>query len=86
MAQGMNVEKRLRRMLDKQESLVSALQSLAETHSGDGESERAKVILMTWVSSLEALEDAREALDDLVETVYYAALVEAEERARARPR
>ena len=85
MPQRMNVEKRLRRMLDKQESLVSTLQSLAETHGGDGEGE-ARTILMTWASSLETLENARESLDDLVETVYYAALVEAEERARARPR
>ena len=73
-------------MLAKQESLLSTLQSLAESHGGEGEGGRARTILMTWASSLEALENARESLDDLVETVHYAALTEAEERARARPR
>jgi hypothetical protein len=36
MLRRMNVEKRVRQMLAKQESLLSALQSLAETHDGDG--------------------------------------------------
>ena len=36
MLRRMNVEKRVRQMLAKQESLLSALQSLAETHGGDG--------------------------------------------------
>jgi hypothetical protein len=77
----MNVEKRLSKMLAKQESLVSALQSLAEAHGGDGEGARARTTLMTWASTLEALENAREALDDLVDTVHYAAVAEAEEKA-----
>jgi hypothetical protein len=73
-----NVEKRLSKMLAKQESLISELQALAERHGGDGEGE-ARAILMTWASSLEALENAWEALDDLVETVHYAVLRKAEE-------
>jgi hypothetical protein len=77
----MNVEKRLSKMLAKRESLVSELQSPAETHGGDGEGERARTLLMTWASSLEALENAREALDDLVATVHYASLTEAEAQA-----
>jgi hypothetical protein len=79
--QQLNVEKRLSKMLAKQESLLSALQSLAETHGGDGEGERARTAMMTWASTLEALENARDALDDLVDTVHYAAVAEAEEKA-----
>jgi hypothetical protein len=33
---------------------------------------------MTWASSLEALENAREALDDLAETAHCVALAEGE--------
>jgi hypothetical protein len=73
--QPVNIAKRLSKLLAKQEPLFSALQSLAEAHGGDGEGE-ARTILMTWASSLEALENAQEALDDLVESVHYAALRE----------
>ena len=71
-----NFTKRLSRMLAKQESMLSELQSLAETHGGDGEGPKAKTLLMTWASTLEALENAREAMDDLVVTVSPAALEE----------
>ena len=81
MPQPLNLEKRLGKMIAKQESLVSELQSLAETHGGDGECESARATLMTWASTLEALENGREALDDLVETVHYDDLNEDEERA-----
>jgi hypothetical protein len=66
-------------MLAKQGSLISELQALAERHGGDGNG-KARSILMTWASSLEALESAHEALDDLVESVHYAAMREAEDR------
>jgi hypothetical protein len=77
MPQPVNIEKRLSKTLAKQESLISELQALTERHGGDGEGE-ARAILMTWASSLEALKNAREALDDLVESVHYAALREAD--------
>jgi hypothetical protein len=85
MPQLLNVEKQLSQMLAKQESLLSALQSLAETHAGDCEG-KTRTKLMTWASTLEALEDAREALDDLIETVHYAAVAEAEDKVSGRGR
>jgi len=45
----------LRRMLAKQESLLSALQSLTETHADDEDGLSARATLMTWESTGEAV-------------------------------
>ena len=67
------VADRLSEMIAKQESLLSELQELAQEHccddGGDEDAEDVSSPLMTWVSTLAALEDAREALDDLIATV-----------------
>ena len=81
MPQPMNVEKRLSRMLAKQESLLIALQSLAESHGGDGEGGEGSNESDDVGELAEGLRKCAGGAGRFGGTVHYAAMAEVEEPA-----